>query len=39
MVPYSPTGRSLRTLPISDTEPELMAGLAIIGLSSSPDHG
>ena len=38
-VPYSSTRRSLRAFPITDTELNVMAALAIIGLSSSPNHG
>ena len=36
---YSPTRRSLRAFPITDTELTVIAALAIIGLSNSPNQG
>lgn len=36
---HSGTRRSRSALPMTDTELRLMAALAIIGLSSSPNHG
>lgn len=36
---YSPIRRSLKALPMTDTELKVMAALAIIGLSSRPNHG
>ena len=36
---YSSTRRSLQAFPITDTELNVMAALAIIGLSSRPNHG
>ena len=36
---YSSTLRSRSALPITDTELKVMAALAIIGLSSTPNHG
>jgi hypothetical protein len=38
-VPYSSARRSLKAFPITDTELNVMAALAIMGLSSSPNHG
>jgi hypothetical protein len=36
---YSSTLRSLSAFPITETELNVMAALAIIGLSSNPNHG
>ena len=38
MAPYSTARRSLKALPITDTELKVMAALAIIGLSNSPSR-
>jgi hypothetical protein len=37
--PYSSTPRSLNALPITDTELNVIAALAIIGLSNRPNQG